>query len=145
MAKKAISPLIAIVVLVALVVTLGGLLSVWLSTFFYDVSEHDRCAITTMYTLTGPTYNKTSGEIKAKVKNTGRDDLVNFTIEVDNGTVFAIIPVSSPADTYVLSPGRSQYVLANATFYNVTNIDTIKLLVASCRTYASSAVNVANI
>ena len=145
MAKKAISPLIAIVVLVALVVTLGGLLSVWLSTFFYDASEYDRCAITTMYTLTEPTYNETSGEIKVKVKNTGSDDLVNFTIELDNGTVLAIIPVISPAETYILSPGRSQYVLANGTAYNVTNIDTIKLLVASCPTYGSSEVNVANI
>ena len=146
MAKKAISPLIAIIVLVALVVTLGGLLSVWLTSFFYEASsEDDTCAITTLFTVTGPTYNASDGQIKLMVKNTGRDDLYNFTLELDNGTLFALVPATSPNETYSLAPGRSQYVMANASHYNITNIDTVKLLVASCPTHSSSTVKVANI
>jgi hypothetical protein len=66
-------------------------------------------------------------------------------VEADNGTVIATIPVYSPSATYKLGIGKSQYILANTTDYNITNIDTITLLVGSCPGYSSSAVKVTNI
>jgi len=145
MAKKAISPIIAIVILIALVITLGGIISAWLSGFVSDASQHDTCAITTLYALSDASYSASNGQIKVKVKNSGRDDLYNFTIEADNGTVIAIIQSSFPSATYKLSPGQSQYILANSSGYNITNIDTIAVLVGSCPVYSSKPIKLINI
>jgi flagellin-like protein len=142
MPKKAISPLVAIVILIAIVITLGGVISAWLNNLVADTSQQDTCAITTMYSLSDVSYNATNGEIKVKVKNTGKDDLHNFTVEADNGTLIIPIPANSPAETYKLGPGKSQYVLANSSEYNITNVNSIKVLVGSCLGYSSSAVNI---
>jgi len=145
MAKKAISPIIAVVILIALVVTLGGLLSTWLSKFVYDASQQDTCALYTRYTISEALYNSSSGQIKVKVKNSGKPDLYNFSIEADNRTLMSVIPAYSPDQTYHLASGQSQYVLASSLEYNITNIDTIKLLVRSCTSYSPSPVKVQRI
>jgi flagellin-like protein len=142
MAKKAVSPIIAIVILIALVVGLGGLLSSWLSGFVSESTQSDTCAISTLYTSSEASYDPASGEIKIKVKNTGKLDIYNFTIEADNGTFIAFIPASSPIGTYKLGPGKSQYILANSSGFNITNIDTIKVLVGSCPAYSPSPVDI---
>ena len=91
MAKKAISPLIAIVIMIAVVITIGGMISSWLSGFVYDASTEDTCAINTIYTISDVSYNSTSGRIKLKVKNSGTVDLYNFTVEADNAFIFDLI------------------------------------------------------
>jgi flagellin-like protein len=142
MARKAISPMIALVIMIAIVVTLGGMITSWLSGFVSESSQHDTCAIDTVYTLSDASYNASSGQIRVKVKNSGKEDLYNFTVEADNGTLIAIIPVTSPAQTYHLRSGRSQYILANSSAYNITNIATITVITGSCTGYSPSPVNI---
>lgn len=145
MALKGISPIIAIVVLIALVVTLAGLISSWLSGMIDDAAHSDTCAINTMYTMSEATYSAGTGMVKVKVKNTGKLALYNFTIEADNMTFITIMPASSPDPSYHLNSGQTQYIMANASFYNITNIDTVKVLVRSCPVYSLPAVSVTNI
>lgn len=142
MARKAISPIIAIVIIIAIVVTLGGLLSSWLSGFVSESTQTDMCALNTMYTATEATHNETSGLIKLRVKNNGKYGIYNFSIEADNGTTIALIPATSPAPTYILGTGKTQYVQANSSGYNITNIDNIRVLVGSCPAYSPSPVGI---
>ena len=145
MPKKGLSPIIAVVLLIAIVVVLGGMLASWISNFVTTNLQRDTCSITTMYSVSDITYNATSNEVMVRVKNMGDDDLYNFTVEADNGTAIAVLPATYPPASYVLNPGRTQYVIANGTYHNITNIRTIKVLVGSCPSYSPTPVNVVNI
>ena len=145
MTKKGLSPLIAVVILVGLAVTVSGLVSSWLGTFVTESTTSSTCVLNTIYTMSGTTYDTTTGQIKTKIKNAGTLSIYNFTFEADNGTDIATFPASAPSATVRITPGQSQYVKANASLYNITNINTITLLVKSCPGYAPSAVSVENI
>lgn len=142
MGRKAVSPIIAVVIIIAIVVALGGILSSWLGGFVSDSTQTDTCAINTMYTASEASHNENTGEIRAKVKNSGKYGLYNFSIEADNGTVIVFIQATSPSPTYILGSGKTQYVLANSSGHNITNIDKIKVLVGSCQVYSPSPVDI---
>ena len=145
MARKGISPVIAVVILIAVAVTIGGVVSSWVNSLVTESSKQDTCPITTSYSLTEARYNSSSGYIRIKLKNTGRDSLYNFTVEADNGTTIAhIIPVS-PLPAEQVGPGMSQYVVANTTYYNITNVQKVTVLLGSCSGYSSTPVKVTNI
>ena len=139
------SPIVAVVILVGIAVMTGGLLSSWLSSFVSDSSKQDTCAITTMYTLSDATYDSVSGEIRVKLKNTGSVRLYNFTIEADNGTDISLVPATSPSQNYTLATGGTQYVAGNGSMHNITNVQSITVVTASCPGYSPSSVNVENI
>ncbi len=145
MKRKAISPVVAVVILIGLAVMTGGLLSSWVSSFITDSSRQDTCSITTMYTISDPVFNASSGEIKVRIKNTGNDAIYNFTFEADNGTDIELIPASSPAYDYTVGSGRTQYVISNSSFINMTTVETVTLLTESCPGYSPSPVRVKNI
>jgi len=145
MPKKGLSPIIAVVLLIAIAVVMGGILASWISDFVSKNFQRDTCSITTMYSVSDTVYNATSNEVRLKIKNTGDEDLYNFTVEADNGTDIAVLPATYPPASYVLNPGRTQYVIASGTYHNITNIRTIKILVGSCRSYSPTPVNVVNI
>jgi len=150
MAKKGISPIVAVVVLIGVAVMLGGLVSSWMSSFIDDSSKYDTCAIMTMYTISDAVVNESSGKLIVKLKNIGKSAVYNFTFEADNGTVLDIMPATSPADTYRLEPGRTQYIETNISDYNIskeniTNIDTITVLTLSCPEYGPEPIKVTNI
>ncbi len=150
MTKKGISPVVAVVVLIGVAVMLGGLVSSWMNSFVTKSTQHNTCAITTMYTISSATVNETSGRLLITVKNIGKSTVYNFTFEADNGTVIDVMQATSPAETYTLEPGRTQYVETNISNYNVsrqniTNIDTVTVLTESCPEYAPEPIKVTNI
>jgi len=145
MPKKAVSPVVAVVILIALAIAVGGMVSSWLASFVFERTQQDTCAISTMYTILQASYNGSSGGVDIKLKNTGKDDLYNFTVEVDNGTVIASTAAYSPVSTYRLGPGKTQYVLANISDQNMTTADTVAVLVGSCLSYSPSPRKVTNI
>jgi len=145
MARKAISPVIATVILIAIAVTLGGILSSWMNSFVRDTTDTETCAIRTLYTVTEATYDADSGEVRMRVRNTGSSQLFNFTLEADNGTVIAAVRAGYPAAGFTLGAGESQYVSANFSGQNITGIEKVTLLSGSCPSYSSSPVKVAHI
>jgi flagellin-like protein len=150
MARKGISPVVAVVVLIGIAVMLGGLVSSWISSFVMDSSQHDTCAITTTYTISDAQVNQTSGKLRVTLKNTGKDSVYNFSVEADNGTLIEVLAATSPADTYVLESGRTQYIQTNISDYNIsrmniTNINTITVLTQSCPEYSPKPITVTNI
>lgn len=145
MRRKGVSPVVAVVILIGIAVITGGLLSSWITSFVSDSAKQDTCSINTMYTLSDVTYNATSGEIKLKVKNTGTVKLYNFTIEADNGTDIFLAQASSPDPSYLVDTGRAQYVAANFSPENMSNILTITVLTQSCKGYSPAHTEVGNI
>ena len=145
MGRKGLSPVIAVVILIGIAVITGGILSSWVTSFVTDTASQSTCAINTMYTLSEATYNATSGIVKVKVKNTGSASLSNFSVEADNGTHVARALVSFPDPSYSVGSGMSQYVLANASNYSITNVVKITVLTQSCRVYSPVPVEVENI
>ncbi len=145
MARKAISPVIATVILIAIAVTLGGVLSSWMNSFVRETTDTETCAIRTLYTVTDATYDADSGEVRMKVRNTGSSPLYNFTMEADNGTVIVSLLAGYPAADFSLVAGQSQYVSANFSGQNITEIEKVTLLSGSCQSYSSSPVKVAHI
>ncbi|UCD03365.1 MAG: hypothetical protein JSV63_01890 [Candidatus Aenigmatarchaeota archaeon] len=150
MAKKALSPIVAVVVLVGVAILLGGLVSSWLGGFITESSKHDICTITTLYTISDAKVNETSGELVVRLKNSGKADLYNFSFEAENGTIIEVLKATSPDDTYKLGPGRTQLIRTNISNYNIsreniTNIDTVKVLTASCPEYSPDPIKVENI
>ncbi len=145
MARKGISPVVAVVILIGIAVMAGGLLSSWVSSFMSDSAKQDTCPITTMYTISEATYNSTSGGLMVKVKNAGNDQIYNFTFEADNGTEIVLVPAGYPAADFVLGGGRTQYVSGNASLYNITAVQTVTILTGSCPSYSPSPVKVADI
>jgi flagellin-like protein len=146
MGKKGISPIVAVVVLVGLAVMTGGLVSSWITSFVQDSTrDADTCAITTMFTISDASVNETSGELKVKVKNTGKDDIYNFTLEVDNGTLLKAFKATSPSETYRVSSGETQYIIGNISPHNITSIDTLNVLARSCLGYYPEPVSVKNL
>jgi flagellin-like protein len=145
MEQKGLSPIVAVVILIGIVVITGGLLSSWITSFVSDASKQDTCSINTMYTISDATYNGTSGDIKLKVKNTGAVKLYNFTVEADNGTVIFLAQASSPDPSYRVDAGREQYVVANMSLKNISNVLTITVLTQSCKGYSPAHTEVGNI
>lgn len=145
MERKGLSPIVAVVILIGIAVITGGLLSSWITSFVSDAAKQDTCSINTMYTLSDVTYNATSGVIKLKVKNTGTVKLYNFTVEADNGTNIALGQATSPAPSYMVDVGRAQYVVANFSPSNISNILTITILTQSCKGYSPAHTKVGNI
>jgi flagellin-like protein len=150
MVKKAISPIVAVVVLVGIAIMLGGLISSWIGSFVDESSKTGTCPMTTMYTISDAEVNETSGLLTVTLRNTGKDDIYNFSLEVDNGTLIELLQATSPSDTYILVPSRTQYIRTNITNQNITtsnitNIDTVTILTRSCPDYAPAAIKVENI
>lgn len=145
MARKGISPVVAVVILIAIAVMIGGLVSSWMSSFVSENTDQDMCAINTLYSITDITVNDSNGEIKLRLKNTGKLAVYNFSIEAENGTTFEIIPATSPAANYSIGPGETQYVIANTTGYNITNIDTLTVISGSCSGYAPKHTKIINL
>jgi flagellin-like protein len=145
MAKKGISPVIAVVILIAVAVTIGGVVSSWVNSLVTETAKQDTCSITTSYSISEARYNSSSGDIRIKIRNTGRDSLYNFTVEADNGTVIAHIVPTSPVPNQQVGPGMSQYIIANTTYYNITNVKTVTVLLGCCTGYSSTPIKVTNI
>ena len=150
MTKKALSPIVAVVVLVGVAILLGGFISSWLGGFIKESSQQNTCTITTIYTMESATVNITSGELVVRLKNSGKSDLYNFSLEVENATMIDVLKATYPADTYRLQPGRTQLIRTNISNYNIssqniTNIQTVKVLTRSCPEYSPNPINVENI
>jgi len=150
MTKKGISPVVAVVLLIGIAVMLGGLVSSWLSSFIHQNSQQSTCALTTMYVISEAQVNESSGYLAVKLKNTGQSGISNFTFEVYNGTVYDALTATSPDDSYVLQPGRTQLIKTNftdqsITSTNITEISTVTVISESCPEYSPEPIKVVNI
>ena len=119
--SKGISPLIAVVLLIAFVIAVGSILSGWFVSFTKErvaqakeKGEEDiTCSYANLY-ISGADWNNTLGKLSLTVENTGSEDLSDFRMVViyNNNTVdtLQVLPETT------LSPGGIEI------FYNQTDV-----------------------
>ena len=96
MERKGISPIVAVVLLVAVAISLGMLVTSWITHLYYDVSGgDDQCALSTNYIIDSAEWNQTSksasynSTLLIKVTNKMKNKLYDFSVEINNGTIIA--------------------------------------------------------
>jgi flagellin-like protein len=128
MAKtKGISPVVAVVLLVAVAISLGMLVTSWITNLYYDIrSGESACAIKTNYIIDSVQWNQTSkspaynSTLLIKITNKGELKLYGFGLEMLNGTKILNFDSSEVdqggiSSTNKLERERSTYLLVNLT------------------------------
>ena len=132
--RKGISPLIAAVLLIAITISVGVLVSRWSSVFIKqqtdtvtsDSSSKIKCQNAALRTTSGQV-NSTTTNVTLTGENTGSIDLTDlqFNIVLSNGTT--INSVASPGN-FTLSPGSKQKFTSAHAATDPTNITSVRLL-----------------
>ena len=91
--KKGISPVVASVILIAVSVSVGIMVSSWITHLIdQETSQDGLCALNTLYNIESAKFN-ISGDntLWLKIKNEGEYELYGFGVVMDNGTVIIIM------------------------------------------------------
>lgn len=143
MKSKAISPLIATLLLIAVALVIAGILYVWSSAYFSSQLRETEEGITvqTQCTFAGINIkecdlNTTSNEISILLENTGQVDFTkDFTIQADDGN-----NVANGTYTEDLSKGTFNRLTCKATgttctmtgISNLTSLNTLRVTPTDC-------------
>jgi flagellin-like protein len=160
--RKGISPIIAAVLLIAIAISIGILLSSWATHWvFSGISDPSlTCGMDTDYIIESASFNETGlNKLKIKVTNKGNLEIYGFGIEMDNGT--RIVRFDSDSNfinqsninntiniTNRLGREQSLYLFVNLTneTLNYTEfgatLRTVKVLNDACDTVSSPAASV---
>src|SRR3989338_2847885 len=143
---KAVSPVVATVLLVAAAILIGSMAVVWVSGFVSQQTskaKESSCAFDVQYTLGEAQFNS-SGGFKVKVTSTGSDTVGNFTVEVEhsNGTILRRAAVA-PAATANLTAGQSDYIIGNQGVQLDNEVKSVRVLNDVCKQFAASTTQVA--
>jgi flagellin-like protein len=124
---KGISPVIAVVLLVAVAISMGMLVTSWITHLYYDISGGEgACAIKTNYVIDSAQWNQTSKSARynstllIKITNKGELKLHGFGAEILNGTRIVNfdsgeVDQGGISSTNKLDRERSTYLLVNLT------------------------------
>jgi len=125
--RKGISPVIAVVLLVAVAISLGMLVTSWITHLYYDISGGESaCAINTNYVIDSAQWNQTTkslgynSTLLIKITNKGKLKLYGFGVEMLNGTRIVefeanIVDQGGISSTNKLEREHSVYLLVNMT------------------------------
>jgi len=125
--RKGISPVVAVVLLVAVAISLGMIVTSWITHLYYDISGGESaCAINTNYVIDSVQWNQTAksamynSTVLIKVTNKGRLGLYDFGVELLNGTRILdfeknVVDQGGISSTNKLGRERSAYLLVNLT------------------------------
>ena len=124
---KGISPVIAVVLLVAVAISQGMLVTSWITHLYFDISGGEgACAIKTNYVIDSAQWNQTSKSIMynstllIKITNKGELKLYGFGAEILNGTKILNfdsneVDQGGISSTNRLGRERSAYIWLNLT------------------------------
>ena len=127
MERKGISPIVAVVLLVAVAISLGMLVTSWITHMYYDISGGEgACAISTNYVIDSAEWNKTTksasynSTLLLKITNKGKMKLYDFGVEILNGTRIEgftkdVVDQGGISSANKLDRERSAYLLVNLT------------------------------
>jgi flagellin-like protein len=91
--RKGISPVVATVILIAVSVSIGVIVSTWITHLIQEQTTGDRlCAINTLYNIDNARWNISgNNSLWLKVTNDGEQELYGFGAVIDNGTIILIM------------------------------------------------------
>jgi len=86
---KGISPVVAVVILMALVVTLGIMVSIWTTGWFSTQrsAQEFGCASRSRYIIENAKYYLSETTLKFRITNKGDEGLYEFAVSLYNGTM----------------------------------------------------------
>ncbi len=125
---KAISPVVATVVLVAAAILIGSVAVVWVSGFVSQQTlraTESACGLDIQYTLSGAQVNSTGG-VRVALTNTGQKAVGNFTVELEltNGSIFRV-PAPIPAATDNLTTSQTDFVIIQPCSTSCASLDNL--------------------
>ena len=122
--KKGISPVIASVIMIAVAVSIGIIVSTWITHLVeQQISEDELCAIDTLYNINSAKFNISgNNNILIKITNDGEDGLYGFGVVMDNGTIILLfnstdyrLDQGNISSTKKLGRKQSLYLVVNMT------------------------------
>ena len=151
MGMKGISPVIAAVVLIAITIAVGVLLSGWVTQFVTKETETASACITnTNYKIDSATYTAGTKQLTIMVTNLNVRDLYGFSVQIQNTTNIVIYNYTE--SDFTISPNvskseplkdqRSAIILINTTgakgdYSNLAYTATeLKVLNSACPTFS---------
>ncbi len=83
---KAISPLVAVVLLIFITLSTGMIITIWVKNFVvkYTTMSPLECALNAQYTIDSAEYDSSRKEVVVRLTNKGTIDLYGFTVILDN-------------------------------------------------------------
>jgi len=122
--KKGISPVVASVILIAVSVSIGVIVSTWITHLTQEQTSSSKlCAINTLYNIDSAKFNLSgTNELRLKVTNEGEQSLYGFGMVIDNGTEIRIVnsthtrlDQNNITSSSPLKRGQSVYLIVNMT------------------------------
>ncbi|MBI2676001.1 MAG: hypothetical protein HYX24_06065 [Candidatus Aenigmarchaeota archaeon] len=105
---KAVSPLVAVVLLISITLLTGVVITLWVKSFTskYTSLSPIECALNAQYAIDSAEYDSARKEISVRVTNKGKIDLSGFSLILDNST--DIREVNSTSGMLSFSPDISR-------------------------------------
>ncbi len=142
---KGISPIIAVVILIGFTLTIGVLVSSWITQLSTQQTTESETTLSEckglMYSFSklDVTYTTSDHILTIKVTNIGTKDIYGFSVEVANSTYIAgdVPIVQNVLETDPLRPQGSAYIKADLTNYlEMGKLEYVKVLNSVCPTYS---------
>jgi len=130
--KKGISPVVASVILIAVSVSVGVMVSTWITHLIeQEISQDELCSINTNYNIESAKFNSSGNNtLWLRIKNEGEYELYGFGVILDNGTQIIIMNSSDNrtnqggiSATNKLKRKYSMYLKVNLTNTTEESID----------------------
>jgi len=146
MGMKGISPVIAAVLLIAITVSVGVLLSSWITHWVSTRTSQasSACVTNTNYKIDSATFAASDNNMTIQITNVGRTGLYGFSVQMSNGTDVVVYNASDPnfkmspdiTESDPLTEQRSAIIIINMNgAYNSTmgsTTDQLKVLNKAC-------------
>ncbi len=151
MQMKGISPIIAVVLLIAISISLGVLATGWVRNWVMEQTSTEllSCVLDTNYQIDSVTYNSTSKILRIKITNKDSRELYGFGVILDNGTTTQTF--NSSASELSVSPSitssnrlkreQSAYITVNLTSYSAlgSSLTEVKVTNSVCNAVSAKS------
>ncbi len=124
MMKRGISPVVSVVILIAVSISIGVIVSTWITHLVeQETSSSELCALNTLYNIETARFNiSADNKLLLKITNENEKELYGFGVIMDNGTEILTmnstnirIDQSNISSTNTLKRKQSIYLIVNMT------------------------------
>lgn len=121
---RGVSPIVAVIVMVALAVTMGVMVSIWMTGWVSTQkgSEEFGCAARTRYLIESAKYTQSDSGLRFRLTNMGEEGLYGFDIMLFNGTNSETFAYNSPNITLSENISQSNKLEREESVYVVVNL-----------------------
>lgn len=121
---KGISPIVAVVVLLALAVTIGVIVSIWITSWVSTQRESEEfgCAARTRYIIEGAKYTRSETFLRFRITNKGEEGIYGFGVILYNKTMVETFAYNAPNVTLSANISGTNKLAREESVYMSINI-----------------------